>query len=276
MEGETKRKPGRPRKTASSKNNTPTSSGRSSPVLALQPGQIPDVPLASVFDPPSLRKPEQMPPPPAPYIPEQGSLDQILTDVNTMYNIEQAKNVSQPNTKWVDPAKVKKDLNEKVASMAERVSLCRLLNGYRKMYWNRFPDYAWVKHYAPDMSWDFLCQTKDEIQTLLNTQSSPSAIAGFIEGIATVIEIASLKMGNPILWGYGRNVRMAVKAGAFNDEVNQLSVEMQDWFYATPKTRVLLKMASIGKDTAEKNINALPKVPAEEPAADVPPRANGL
>lgn len=275
MEGSlpTKRKPGRPRKSPS-QGTTPISSGRSSPIGPLgQP--LPDVPLAEVYDPPALRKREEpvyMPPP----APVPGSLEQILTDVNTMYNAEQAKKTSVSTTKWVDPAKVKKDLNEKVASMAERLSLCRLLNGYRKAYWQKYPDYGWVKHYSPDMSWDFLCQTKDEIQLLLNTKSSPGVVAGFIETAATIIEMSAIKMGNPILHGYGRRVNKAVKSGGFDDEIIQLSVEWADMFYATPKTRVVVKMGALAKETVEENFRSSFHTPSDNEPPAPAARTNGL
>jgi len=127
----------------------------------------------------------------------------------------------------------------------EKIPICRRLNSYRREYKGKI-NFQFKADYNPGdprMTLPILQSWEDQICMCLNTRGVPDMINSLLVIIAGIAEQASAAY-DPKVNMVGRlkpKIKEAIARGEFQDEVNQLSIEMAEYFALGPKWRLLHK-----------------------------------
>jgi hypothetical protein len=128
----------------------------------------------------------------------------------------------------------------------EKIPICRRLNSYRRAYKGKI-HFTFKQDYNPAdprLTLPMLQAWDEQVQLCLNTRGIPKMINGGIVILAGLLEKATV-LYDPLVNAYGlqNNVKKAIDEGEFAEEVEQLSIELQEYFAMGPKWRLINKLA---------------------------------
>ena len=138
---------------------------------------------------------------------------------------------------------------------ADYVNGCIILNGYRTQYQGKIP-FNFKKTYETGTTPPNLVkQHLQEVRTILNGQAIPYMLNNILDKGSELVARTSLLLNFPWLnlSQFHENVMAAKNQGFFDDEINQLSVELMGTLGASPSKRLAFKLGMILCNTVLEN-----------------------
>ena len=138
---------------------------------------------------------------------------------------------------------------------ADYVNGCIILNGYRTQYQGKIP-FNFKKTYEVGITPPNLVhQHLQEVRTILNGQAIPYMLNNILDKGSLFVTRAALILNFPWLnlSNFHNNVMAAKNQGFFDDEINQLSVELMGTLGASPSKRLAFKLGLVLTNTMIEN-----------------------
>ncbi len=137
---------------------------------------------------------------------------------------------------------------------AEHQENVRMLQSYKEKYEGKV-FYQFKKKYGYDMSKEAALQELHNIRLVLNSQDTPTVMKMLVGKVAEITELLCNAMG----YKYANaadladTIKLSVKEGYFDPEIDQLAIEWAPWFGQKPLNRLLWKYAGLCGATFLKN-----------------------
>lgn len=129
---------------------------------------------------------------------------------------------------------------------SESEHLAFILNGYKKLYKDKI-NYNFRSRYTPSIGLANLRAEKKEVDVLLQVTNLPTMMGDGVKRFSQLVEAFSIKWNSPYFnaTGFANDVNVAVNAGHFQMEFEQLALELAAYFVRPPAERAAMKWAYI-------------------------------
>jgi len=231
---------------------------------------FPEVPLANKQGKIEIQKPK---------VPEKPPVIEVIKKINLpaepQLNAQYAKSVAdkvaadavknskKPPVTIKDGKKAEQILKDQNDDYVIRSRLCRVMNNKKKTYGQRI-DYKFRPSYDPTkLTVEQLQAENDESDIIINSQDVPTILKELIVQLSGTLETVFALAGYPMAHGFQNDMKVSLGSKVFDAELEQLSIELQDYFAMGPKSRLGWKTASILYQRISKNLQ--PQLPQNIP-----------
>jgi hypothetical protein len=191
---------------------------------------------------------------PEPIIPSKAGINNMVAQKIVENTAQKAQSsLNKPLTEK-EVTKVVKNMKEGVPDpVDEKIRIARRLNDKRQTYQKRI-QYKFKPHYDPTkMSIDQLKHEEYEVDTIINSQDVPTILKDGVLAVTGLMERLMVAFGFPLANGYRKNMEINFTSNHFDQELEQLAIELKDYFARPPAQRMLLKSGMIFFRTVEQN-----------------------
>jgi hypothetical protein len=136
----------------------------------------------------------------------------------------------------------------------ERIRIARRMNDKRNTYQKRLPNYKWRKDYdANKLTLDQLKQDEYELDIIINSQDVPTILKDGLLSACGWAEKLMVGLGFTQAQNFAEKVKINAQNKHFDSELEQLAIELKDYFALPPGKRLLFKTAVIFGKNVEEN-----------------------
>lgn len=157
---------------------------------------------------------------------------------------------------------------------AEYINDCTILNAYKTAYEGKINFKFRAKYEPGTVSPVLVKQHLNEVRALLNGKQVPYFIEQMLDKGSEAISRLSVVLAIPWLnlSTFHKNVQTAMKAGFFDDEIKQLSIEWMSLFGQDPKTRLLIKLGIVLSNSWMENTPSMLLQRQADKLSKIPPK----
>jgi hypothetical protein len=184
------------------------------------------------------------------------------TPTKAQVNAEAAKEIARNiasqttdslHTQLQNQKKMDKVLTEAQQKDGETIGiLCHKLNMYRQQYQQKI-QFKFKTSYTPSMGLKALQAEIAQVELILNTTDVPNFIKDLAVRVGELIEFVAPHLGFPMN-GLAADLKVVADAGYFTEELEQLKIEMSDYFAVSAKQRFAYKYGWIVTSRFMKNV----------------------
>jgi len=164
-----------------------------------------------------------------------------------MREIAKKKIQSTPNEKQEKEAKKMFENLTEEETIRKHRSNVKIMNDYKLKYEGKIP-YQFEREYTMKMKPEYVSQCREEVSKILNTMHVPTFLGHLlIFGCnfgESLIESLNFPILQPLI-GVSKDIEECLDKGFFDDELEQLAIEMQDYFACGPSGRLFYKILMI-------------------------------
>lgn len=166
--------------------------------------------------------------------------------------VKKAMKSNQSGATFAQKKQVEKEVEKMVKAdddknMREIGRLCSLMRRYSETYKKRFPGYRWRREYDPaKMSLSVIKEDVREFENILNSQHVPSILCKIIVTVMGGLgDLANLTPYGTLTENLKEDTETLLQSGECDQEIEQLSIELAEYFTAGPKKRLAFKLGSL-------------------------------
>ena len=190
---------------------------------------------------------------PEPNLPSKAQVNAMITQ---QIVDQAAKNAQKPGRELnaATAKKLEKQLKDQgPPDLDDRIRTARRLNDKRQVYAKKI-NFKFKPFYdASKLSLEQLKHEEYEVDTIINSQDVPTILKDGLKAVSGVMERLMTAFGFPLAKGFKKKMEINVDSNHFDQEFEQLAIDLKDYFARPPIERVLMKTGMIFMRTIEEN-----------------------